>query len=552
MANIIESYWSRCKKLWLHPVFFLKRVWGSSSSFKGSSGLFDRFLGSSVSHPLLGLSWLLFLLIGFIRVFSPASSFACGFSSLCHRTNRHQLPGHQPNLRSSGPDNGLQGIGPCMSDNPLDQVSDLVRALNTLSLALENNPQQRAPAAASAAPAGSSPAREDSFELITEEPSPSQVQGIRTQPVQIAYNNNSFAETIPPVPHWILRDCQSLVAGELGKQAFEQPPLCKAESGHLEHLRAFHFVQRSTSSFEHLDWKHQQECQTLRIFTGSQDAWKEATWCATLSHHCLKPRPIVKEPDSASLHNINGADPKKVPGRSADDQDHSIYMQAAIVLFREGEALLALPGLAISDEVLDSYAAMIDPAWSGGIGRPILPSSLPTDGPRSGFGAGYSSGGPPSGHGLGSDRDPVDGLSASSRSTPGSRSLRRRTASCHPDTLSSAGSGPRLGCSSRRTGEAGLPHGPTKSGTCHPWRYPATWHFAQRQAARAKKSCSQESITAESGRDLVGGFANPDSTVGSRQEAFEQNMAGAQPSVPRRPPSTGSVKRHCSQALLLR
>ena len=255
-----------------------------------------------------------------------------------------------------------------MSDNPLDQVSDLVRALNTLSLALENNPQQRAPAAASAAPAGSSPAREDSFELITEEPSPSQVQGIRTQPVQIAYNNNSFAETIPPVPHWILRDCQSLVAGELGKQAFEQPPLCKAESGHLEHLRAFHFVQRSTSSFEHLDWKHQQECQTLRIFTGSQDAWKEATWCAALSHHCLKPRPIVKEPDSASLHNINGADPKKVPGRSADDQDHSIYMQAAIVLFREGEALLALPGLAISDEVLDSYAAMIDPGQEALVG----------------------------------------------------------------------------------------------------------------------------------------------------------------------------------------
>ena len=102
-----------------------------------------------------------------------------------------------------------------MSDNPLDQVSDLVRALNTLSLALENNPQQRAPAAASAAPAGSSPAREDSFELITEEPSPPQVQGIRTQPVQIAYSDyNSFAETIPPVPHWILRDCQSLVAGD--------------------------------------------------------------------------------------------------------------------------------------------------------------------------------------------------------------------------------------------------------------------------------------------------------------------------------------------------
>ena len=122
-------------------------------------------------------------------VFSPASSFACGFSSLCHRTNRHQLPGHQPNLRSSGPDNSLQGIGPCMSDNPLDQVSDLVRALTRLSLALENNPQQRAPAAASAAPAGSSTAREDSFELITEEPSPSQVQGIRTQPVQIAYND---------------------------------------------------------------------------------------------------------------------------------------------------------------------------------------------------------------------------------------------------------------------------------------------------------------------------------------------------------------------------
>ena len=69
---------------------------------------------------------------------------------------------------------------------------------------------------------------------------------------------------------------------------------------------------------------------------------------------------------------------------------------------------------------------MIDPAWSGGIGRPILPSSLPTDGPRSGFGAGYSSGGPPSGHGFCSDRDPVDGLSASSRSTPRSRFLRRR------------------------------------------------------------------------------------------------------------------------------
>ena len=36
---------------------------------------------------------------------------------------------------------------------------------------------------------------------------------------------------------------------ELGKQAFGQGSLCKAESGHLEHLRAFHFVQRSTSSF---------------------------------------------------------------------------------------------------------------------------------------------------------------------------------------------------------------------------------------------------------------------------------------------------------------
>ena len=131
--------------------------------------------------------------------------------------------GTSPTCGLPGQTNGLQGIGPCMSDNPLDQVSDLVRALNTLSLALENNPQQRAPAAASAAPAGSSPAREDSFELITEEPSPSQVQGIRTQPVQIAYNNNSFAETIPPVPHWILRDCQSLVAGELGKQALNNP-----------------------------------------------------------------------------------------------------------------------------------------------------------------------------------------------------------------------------------------------------------------------------------------------------------------------------------------
>jgi len=101
---------------------------------------------------------------------------------------------------------------------------------------------------------------------------------------------------------------------ELGKQAFGQGSLCKAESGHLEHLQAFHFVQRSTSSFEHMDWKHQQKCRTLRISTGSQDAWKEATWCATLSHHCLKPTSIVKEPDSASLHNINGADPKKVPG----------------------------------------------------------------------------------------------------------------------------------------------------------------------------------------------------------------------------------------------
>ena len=76
----------------------------------------------------------------------------------------------------------------------------------------------------------------------------------------------------------------------------------------------------------------------------------------------------MKEPDPASLHNINGADPKKVPGRSADDQDHSIYMQAAIVLFREGEALLALPGLAISDEVLDSYAAMIDPGQEALVG----------------------------------------------------------------------------------------------------------------------------------------------------------------------------------------
>ena len=53
---------------------------------------------------------------------------------------------------------------------------------------------------------------------------------------------------------------------------------------------------------------------------------------------------------------------------AADDQDHSIYMQAAIVLFREGGALLALPGLAISDEVLDSYAAMIDPGQEALIG----------------------------------------------------------------------------------------------------------------------------------------------------------------------------------------
>ena len=174
---------------------------------------------------------------------------------------------------------------------------------------------------------------------------------------------------------------------------------------------------------------------------------------------------------------------------AADDQDYSIYMQAAIVLFREGGSSSCTPGpgyLRRGLGLLCSY----DRPWSGGVGRPMLPSSLPTDGPRSGFGSGYSSGGPPSGHGFCSDRDPVDGLSASSRSTPRSRFLRRRTASCHPDTLSSAGSGPRLDCSSR-TGEARLLHGPKRSGTCHPWRYPASWHFAQRQATRAKKSCSR-------------------------------------------------------------
>ena len=90
--------------------------------------------GSSLS------TWLLFLLIGFILDFLTCFFLCLWIFSLCHRTNRHQLPGHQPNLRSSGPDNGLQGIGPCMSDNPLDQVSDWVRALNRLSIALENSP----------------------------------------------------------------------------------------------------------------------------------------------------------------------------------------------------------------------------------------------------------------------------------------------------------------------------------------------------------------------------------------------------------------------------
>ena len=121
-----------------------------------------------------------------------------------------------------------------------------------------------------------------------------------------------------------LRDCQSLVAGDSSiefraKRAWEAGFWAGLTlQGRVRTPRASpSFPLRPKVYVILRTWigSTNKSVKRFGISTGSQDAWKEATWCATLSHHCLKPTSIVKEPDPASLHNINGADPKKVPGR---------------------------------------------------------------------------------------------------------------------------------------------------------------------------------------------------------------------------------------------
>ena len=99
-----------------------------------------------------------------------------------------------------------------MSEQPSDQVGDLVRALNRLSIAIENSTDRAQPSQTPAPASSGIPRSDTSFELVTEE-TPEQQSPLRIE--NIAYNDyNSFAENIPPVPHWILRECRTLVPGD--------------------------------------------------------------------------------------------------------------------------------------------------------------------------------------------------------------------------------------------------------------------------------------------------------------------------------------------------
>ena len=103
-----------------------------------------------------------------------------------------------------------------MSDRFGDQVSELIRAVERLTLVIQNNSSGSQAAAAPSTGPENVAGGESEFELVSEVSEPvSQPAPSRRQVSAIAFNDyNSFAEVIPPVPHWILRECRSLVEGD--------------------------------------------------------------------------------------------------------------------------------------------------------------------------------------------------------------------------------------------------------------------------------------------------------------------------------------------------
>ena len=152
-------------------------------------------LASSVASPSA-----LRLDFGFSHLLAPQSL-----------TNRDPLQGPQVPLWLCGG----QGIGwrvtnPRMSERP-DDIQNLVTALNRLSLALERSSSSSGPAAAGAPRATS----EASFEVVSNGPGTPPEPTLEERREAVRFGDyNSFAELIPEVPAWILRECRSLHSDE--------------------------------------------------------------------------------------------------------------------------------------------------------------------------------------------------------------------------------------------------------------------------------------------------------------------------------------------------
>ena len=188
----------------------------SCSFVKASWQVFGACSAQSIVPATASLQSFLLVWLDLCLVLGCVDFCASGFFVLWTFLSLLEFPG----LRSwfllpivQGSD--FRGISPRMSENQDQPVSDLVRALNRLFLALENSTASSSEPSNSNSNQADNQGSEASFELVTEEP----VAAPRASPLpsisQIAYNDyNSFAEVIPPVPHWVLRDCRTLVAGD--------------------------------------------------------------------------------------------------------------------------------------------------------------------------------------------------------------------------------------------------------------------------------------------------------------------------------------------------
>lgn len=226
-------------------------------------------------------------------------------------------------------------------------------------------------------------------------------------------------------------------------------------------------------------------------------------------------------------------------------------MQAAIVLFREGGALLALP--AISDEVLDSYAAMIDPGQEALVGpccrvvcrlmdldqdldldtqaevllvdmdfaqtETLLMDFQPAQEAHHeavSFEEGLHHAIPIPSQVLGLARD---WIAAQEQERLDYYTAQKEAVPVTPGGI------PHLGTSLK-----GKPPGPKRA--------------APKRATVASLQNRVETLLG-----ALPTLTQQLDRLAARQEAFEQNMAGAQPSVPIRPPSTGRAAAPVSSVL---